>query len=238
MHRSPIGLLAAASLASILVAPPSRADFVGYFFDLDVINVGGSDYIALDVHGQFDHPLDTVTSVFNARIATVDGEAFHHNDLNTLGGLHGTWDVHWTANIPELGLTPLNDSFVLIGGVPGSSNTTALDAAFDPSTAPFPPTDSGWFNAVPENLQGRVDPSTLRTHLGRFILATVQVGQIITYASNLTYDRGPGTEARYAWDGGIGSGPTYEIALVPAPAVAVVLLAGLLGARPLRRRGG
>lgn len=214
------------------------ADFLGYLFDTDVVSVGGSDYFVCDVYAQFDDPLDTVTAVFNANIATVTGSSFHHNDFETLSGSPGTWGIWATANLPSLGLTPINDSFVLIGGPIGTppTNTTELDASFDPPTAPMPPANSGWYNAEPANLQGRVHPGTLRTQIGRFVLESFGIGALMTFAANLAYDHGPDTPVRYAWDDGQGSGPTATVYLIPAPSAAVVLLAGAI-ARGRRRRG-
>lgn len=234
--RSSLAIALAASGGFAAICP---ADFIGYVFDTYVVNVSGVDHFVCDIYGQFDDPLDTVTSVFNANIATVTGTAFHHNDFETLAGGPGTWGIWATANLPQLGLVPTNDSFVMIGGPfsPGATNTTSLEGVFDPPTAPMPPANCGWFNAEPSNLQGRVAPATLRTQIGRFVLESFSSGPIMTFAANLAYDQGPGTDIRYAWDGGQGSGPTTTIALIPTPAAATVLLALSIGARRDRRRG-
>lgn len=138
------GALAAGLMGTCCLAGTASADFVGWFFDSYATNVAGGDYAVIDVYAQFDGTTDTVLNVFNSMISNSGGSAFNHNDFNTLSGQPGSWAVQQTANLPSLGLTPDNDSFVLIGGTYGSANNTALDPSFSPSTAPVPrPTPAG-----------------------------------------------------------------------------------------------
>lgn len=165
------GALAAGLMGTCCLAGTASADFVGWFFDSYATNVAGGDYAVIDVYAQFDGTTDTVLNVFNSMISNSGGSAFYHNDFNTLSGQPGAWSIQQTANLPSLGLTPSNDSFVLIGGTYGSANNTSLDPSFTPSTAAVPPINAGWFTNNPTALQGRVDPNTLRTFVARFVVS-------------------------------------------------------------------
>ena len=187
------------------------------------------------MYAQFDGTTDTVLNVFNSMISNSGGSAFYHNDFNTLSGQPGTWSIQQTANLPSLGLTPDNDSFVLIGGTYGSANNTALDPSFSPSTAPVPPANAGWFTSNPTALQGRVDSNTLRTFVARFVKVGIGTSESLMWAANIGYNQGLGTPAQFGYDNGQGSGPSISVAYVPAPgAIALLGLAGLAGRR---RRG-
>ena len=166
---APFRLMAAAAVLG--VSSVSLADFVDWHFESYPVSVAGADYAVVDVYAQFDGTTDTVLNVFNSSISNANGSAFHHNDFNTLSGQPGTWSIQQTANLPSLGLTPSNDSFVLIGGTYGSANNTSLDPSFTPSTAAVPPINAGWFTNNPTALQGRVDPNTLRTFVARFVVS-------------------------------------------------------------------
>lgn len=232
MSKSMFALGAAAALG---IGGAASASFVGVFAESYAVNVGGSDYAVIDISIQFDNPNDTVLNLFNTEIFNMNGTAFHHNDFNTLAALPGTWSVTQTANLPALGLVPTNDSFVLIGGPIGSTNTTALDPSFTPATAAVPPVNAGWFNSSPPNLQGRVDAGTLRTFVGRFVIAGISSAETLSFAFNMGFNQGLGTGAQFAYNNGAGRGPAFEIAYVPAPGAAALLgLAGLAGRR--RRR--
>lgn len=230
--------LAIATVLSLWVAVPSRGDFVGFHFDQYAVAVGGVQYAVIDAYAQFDSFNDTVLNVFNAQIDTPLAGGFHQNDLATLSGQPGHWSVTLSSDLPSAGVTPANDSFVLIGGPIGNANSTSLDPNFSPPNGLEPPPGAGWFNSNPTNLQGRVDPSTLRTWIARFTLANpVGATLLMTFAANLGYNEGLGTPARFAWNDGQGSGPTFEI-IIPTPAVAAMLaLAGLAGGRSRRSHG-
>ena len=227
------GLLAAGLAGASLCGSAASADFVGWYFDSYAVNVSGADYAVIDVYAQMDMTTDTVLNVFNSNISNVNGTAFHHNDFNTLAGQPGSWSVQQTANLPALGLVPANDSFVLIGGSIGSLNTTALDPSFTPPTAPVPPANAGWFNSSPPNLQGRVDPATLRTWVGRFVRLGIDTSECLSFAANMGYNQGLGTPAQFAWDNGQGSGPTSFVC-IPGPSTLALLC--VAGFRSRRRR--
>jgi hypothetical protein len=227
----------AASLAAACVAASASAEFTGWVFDHYAS--GDQQYFVVDVYAQFDDPLDTVLSVFNAQIGTSAGMALRHNDFNTLSGLPGAWNVTHSGTIPGV-VDASVDSFVMIGGPIGGLNTTELDGLFVPGTGGAVPTNAGWFNAEPSNLQGRADADTMRTWVGRFVRdLTWGDGLILSYGANLAYDQGPGTDLRYGWDDGEGSGPVTFI-YIPAPSVAVGLLFGgaAVGRRRSRAAGG
>ncbi|MGA1516212.1 MAG: hypothetical protein ACO396_00410, partial [Phycisphaerales bacterium] len=151
------------AIAALGMGAAASAEFVGVYADSYAVNVSGADYAVIDIYIQFDNSADTVLNLFNTEIFNMGGSAFHHNDFNTLSGQPGTWSVQQTANLPALGLVPDNDSFVLIGGPIGSTNNTALDPSFSPSTAPVPPLNAGWFTSNPPALPGRAAATTLRT---------------------------------------------------------------------------
>jgi hypothetical protein len=219
----------------MFIAGSASATFVGWFFESYAVEANGTSYAVIDAFAQFDNATDTVLNVFNAQISITDGTGFHHNDFNTLSGLAGAWNVTGSGNIPGV-VDAAIDSFVLIGGVIGGTNSTSLDPSFSPSTGPFIATDAGWFNSNPPSLQGRVNADTLRTWVARFVSVGTDTARSLSFAANMGYNQGLGTPAQFAFDNGQGFGPTSLVAFVPAPgAIALLGMAGLLGSR--RRRG-
>lgn len=219
--------------AAAAVAASCPGGFVGYSFAIRDVESGGTAYVVVDVHASFDDPHDAVLSVFNARIELESGGSFHHDDIFTLSGLSGHWSPVMSLTIPDA-IDPEIDSFVRVGGPLGGASTTELDPIFDPPTARTPPIDSGWFNAAPANLQGRVDPDTLATHVARFVVESAAAPDVLNFAANLSYESGGTTEVRYAWDDGAGSGPVATIA-IPAPPAWAMAAIGAASARPRRR---
>ena len=214
MHvkKSLLSLSASSVVAVAGLTGSAAADFVGWVLDASAVTINGTVYSVVDVYGQFDNSADTILNVFNAAVSNLGGSAFHHNDFNTLSGQPGTWSVLQTTNLPSLGLTEANDSFVRVGGAIGSSNTTALEPGFTSPTAPVPPEDSGWFNSNPPNLQGRVNASTLRTHVARFVILGDDIPETLSFAANCGYNKGLGTPAQFAFDDPLGSGPASTVA--------------------------
>jgi hypothetical protein len=203
------------------IATSASATFVGWFFESYAVD----NFAVIDVYAQFDNATDTVLNVFNSQISITDGTGFHHNDL--AGG-------DWQPQATPATQAP-TDSFVLVGGSVGFANTTSLDPSFTPSNTPFVPSNAGWFNSNPPNLQGRVDAATLRTFVGRFVSVGTDTARSLSFAANLGYNQGLSTPAQFAFDDGQGFGPTSVVAFVPAPgAIALLGMAGLLGSR--RRR--
>jgi len=231
MRRTVLAIGGAAALGA---AGSASAAFVGAYFDSYAVNVGGANYAVIDAYAQFNSTADTVLSIFNTSISNVGGAAFHHNDFNTFSGQPGSWAVTACGNIPALGLVPTNDSFVLIGGPTSSTNTTSLDPSFTPATAAVPPNNAGWFNSSPPNLQGRVDPTTLRTFIGRFVKAGTSTAASLSFAFNMGFNQGAGTGNQFAYNNGAGRGPDFVVAYVPAPGALALL--GLAGFAARRRR--
>ncbi|MGA1046325.1 MAG: thrombospondin type 3 repeat-containing protein, partial [Phycisphaerales bacterium] len=207
-----ISLSISTAIAAGGLAGSASADFVGWVLEASALTVDGTVYSVVDVYGQFDDNADTVLNIFNSQISNLGGAAFHHNDFNTLSGQPGTWSVQQTANLPSLGLTEATDSFVRVGGPVGSNNSTSLDPSFSSSTAPVPPEDAGWFNSNPPNLQGRVNASTLRTHVARFVIEGTDIPETLSFAANCGYNKGIGTPAQFAFDDPLGSGPASTVA--------------------------
>ena len=112
MNRPSRSSLAIALAASGGFAATCPADFIGYVFDTYVVNVSGVDHFVCDIYGQFDDPLDTVSSVFNAQVSTPTGAVFHHDDFHTLSGQPGAWSVEHSGDIPGV-VDASIDSFVL-----------------------------------------------------------------------------------------------------------------------------
>ncbi len=202
------------SAVLLAAAQVVHANFVSWVFETSTTNQGGVTYSVIDVYAQFDNSADTILNVFNLKASNVGGAAFHHDDLNILSGLDGSWSVQQTANLPSLGVVAADDSFVLIGGPIGSTNTTSLDPNFSPSTAATPPLDAGWFNSNPPNLQGRCDPATLRTFVARMVIAGSDVPETLSWAANAGYNQGIGTNAQFVDPDPIGSGAVHEVGYV------------------------
>lgn len=231
MRRTVLAIGGAAALGA---AGSASAAFVGAYFDSYAVNVGGVNYAVIDAYAQFDNTADTVLSIFNTSISNIGGAAFKHNDSSTLGAGPGSWSVTACLDIPGIGVVPTNDSFVTIGGTPGPTNTTSLDPTFTPATAAVPPNNAGWFNSSPPNLQGRVNSTTLRTFIGRFVKTGISTPAALSFAFNMGYNQGSGTGNQFAYNNGAGRGPEFVVAYVPAPGALALL--GLAGFAARRRR--
>ena len=231
MRRTVLAIGGAAALGA---AGSASAAFVGAYFDSYAVNVGGVNYAVIDAYAQFDNTADTVLSIFNTSISNIGGAAFKHNDSSTLGGGPGSWAVTACLDIPLIGIVPTNDSFVTIGGAPGATNTTSLDPTFTPATAAVPPNNAGWFNSSPPNLQGRVNSTTLRTFIGRFVKTGISTPAALSFAFNMGFNQGAGTGNQFAYNNGAGRGPEFIVAYVPAPGALALL--GLAGFAARRRR--
>lgn len=229
--------LATLGACSALAATSAlSADFTGigsdgwYGMNLDGSSgsLGDAEFLVIDIYAQFDsNETDgfsaadsTVLSVFDADIAMSDSRSFNQADV-----AGGSWDPKFSFDLPSAGSRPWVDSFVAIGGNPGSTNNTNLDPNFDPSTGGFVPSGAGWFTGAPEALQGRVDGNG-ETFLGRFVISnTDAIGESINVSVDVSYNYGIGTGTYF----GTGSG-SWEI--VPAPgALALLGLGGIVARR-------
>jgi hypothetical protein len=169
-----------------LISQVGPGAFVGWHFEKYPVEVAGTEYRVIDVFAEFDESDAVVLNVFDSNIENNGMTPFHHNDISTLNQLPGTWLVQQSLNLPEAGITPQNDSFVLIGGPIGSANNTVLDPSFNPATAPVPPANAGWFTGNPPALQGKVDPLTRRTFVARFVIESGS-GEVLDWSANLGY---------------------------------------------------
>ena len=165
---------------------PDECDnsFLGYSFESALVQDDSGYYTVTDVYAAFSSPYDTLLNIFNVQVWPSSGAGFVQNDL--AGG-------HWSPTFCSPSTVSL-DSFVLIGGLPTSANTTFLDPAFGKGTQSVPPMDAGWFNSNPINLQGRVDPKTLRTWIGRFVHEGCDASVFLLFKGTprTTKESGPG----------------------------------------------
>jgi hypothetical protein len=176
-------LVSALLAASIAAASAPAADFVGFVGEGVTVSTAGGDRYVIDVFAEFAQSSVNVVNVFDASISNGNGTAFFHSDLNTIQSLAGTWSP--ASSLAIAGANPAVDSFVTIGGTPGSSNTTTLDPNFSPATASVPPADSGWYNSSPLNGNGVADPTTRRVLIGRFVTATP--GDVLEFSAWITF---------------------------------------------------
>jgi hypothetical protein len=221
------GVLALGAATGMFIAGTASAAFVGLFADSYSVTdpSNGVSYAVIDLYAQFDNTTGTVVSVFNANIGISNGTGFHHKDFNTADDEPGAWSPTLTGS--AVNNRPY-DSFVLIGGTTGGANTTSLDPNFSPNSGPFIPANAGWFNSNPPNLQGRVNSTTLRTWLGRFVSEGVTTSRNLNVTMTVSWNDGIGTPGGQDLR-------TGSFAYVPAPgAVALLALGGLVGGR--RRR--
>lgn len=199
-----------------MTATSANAGFVGMNVVPSTTVVGLDTFYVFRVFARFNSPNDTVLS-FSGLNATPTGLCWH-NDMLTGGqssNVSGTWNPS-LANPQTAGL----DSWLTVGGVPGLGNSTSAPW-FD---QPCLPQGAGVFNSNPPNLQGRVNPGTLETLIGQFVMRN----QIVVWTTNITlsFNQGLGTAGQFA---------NSSFTLVPTPGgFAVLALAGLAGTR--RRR--
>ncbi|MGA1225454.1 MAG: BACON domain-containing protein, partial [Phycisphaerales bacterium] len=175
-----------AMAAAIAGAPGvvEAADFVGFVGEPSIIDSAGVEYSVIDVYAEFAQSTVVVVNAFNASISNTGATAFHHSDLNTFQSLPGTWSPGASLALP--GLDPAVDSFVIIGGSPGSANTTALDPNFSPATAPIPPANAGWYNSNPPNAQG-VASASGRVFIGRFVVVGSATPDTLAFTASVTF---------------------------------------------------
>jgi predicted outer membrane repeat protein len=175
-----------------------NADFLGWVKDATVLPDGN---VQTRVYASMSGTNGTVLNAFKPHylggpIGSLAAGNFRHVDLlngNVAGFTVGTWNPTLTtaANVGS-------DSFVTIGGNAGDfTNTTTPDPGWGTAgwnQAGIPDTATagvaGWFNGNPPNLQGRVDPVTLRA----LVLATVSpLAKYGTINLEIGYNRGLGT---------------------------------------------
>jgi|SwirhirootsSR3_FD_contig_91_2553269_length_724_multi_3_in_0_out_0_1 MYXO-CTERM domain-containing protein len=198
-----MGVLAGA--AALAVTGFASAAFVGTDVQSSIIN----GKTVFKVYAVFNSASDVVLNVFGVNNIT---GAFFQSDF-----VGGSWAPQFT-NPADV----LTDSFVTVGGLPGFANSTNADPGWGGPgfNQPGIPAGAGWFNSNPPNLQGKVDPVTLKTFIAQFSYA----GAIDAFTTpvQIGYNQGIGTVTQF----GTGSFS------VPAPgAIALLGLAGLAGRR-------
>jgi hypothetical protein len=196
-----------AGAAALAVSGFASAGFVGMVVENEVID-GKSVF---RVYAEFNSANDVVLSVFG--VANIPVGGFFNSDF-----AGGSWAPQFTA--PGAGAV---DSFVTIGGAPGFANSTQADPTWGGAgfNQPGIPNGAGWFNSNPPNLQGKVNPATLRTLIAQFSFA----GEPVTFTSPIVvaFNQGLGTPTQFS------QGAFF---VVPTPgAIALLGLAGLAGRR-------
>lgn len=208
----------AAALAAASIASESQGAFVGLALHWTPVTIGGVNFLRWTIAAQFDGPTDTVLAVTD--LATTGGPASYsvHADAIAVaaGGavptnIAGTWNPR--AVLSDAGLAAA-DSYVTIGGVAGSGNSTQPDADWLAGgdadlrgwDRPDLPNNGaiGWFNAAPSNLQGRVGNSPgLASHEVRLMEVTRLCGfGLPIVAVTLSYTDGqPGSAVQVATAG-------------------------------------
>ena len=216
------------------VSSVASATFVEYY---TVKTSTSSGAVALDVYvlyARFNGATDTVLNAFNfngLNGATMNG--FYHKDnasynTSTLMKEFGTWNPSQTGAIAN---RPF-DSYLTIGGLPTSTNTTNADPSWTGAASwnrPDVPNglNVGWFNSNPPNLAGRVGGAgntADSVRLGQFVVdAGADIG---TFNLKIGYNNGvAGSPVQFAES-------TFTLGAIPAPgAIALLGLAGLAGRR-------
>jgi hypothetical protein len=146
----------AGSAALIACASAAHAGFVSLQSEKTVV----SGKNVWRVYATFNSANDVLISC--SGLQGLAGTLWNNSDF--LSGSGGSWNPQFTV---DAGV----DSYVTIGGTTGFANTTAADPswgalAFNQSGIP---NGAGWFNANPDNEQGKVDQVTLRTLIGQWV---------------------------------------------------------------------
>ena len=236
-----------AACLSLGVAGASSAVFTNCSVTTTIISVGGLNLCRAELFANFNGPTDTVLNVFNFQAQggwssnSAAASGFWHKDNSDYNGgvlsqQYGTW-------APQLiGSATLNrpfDSFLLIGGTPGATNTSNADPSWNSGGSGAHAGDSrgwnrpdlvnngtiGWFNSSPPNNQGRVGvaPNTAtQVKLAQFVLSQ---GRCL-----------PGFSLRLAYNNGAGGGVVFADGTYFCPTPGAIALLGLAGLTRRRRR--
>jgi len=215
------------------VSSAASATFVQYVVTKTSTTNSG---VALDVYNvfaRFNGATDTLLNAFNFN--RVDGSAtnmFYHKDNSDYNGgvlsqAYGTWAPQLTGSAS---LNRPFDSFLVIGGNAGATNSTNADPSWPAAGGGWNRADLpngfniGWFNSSPPNLQGRVGQvgnTATDVRVGQFVVGAGVDGG--TWNLKIGYNSGvSGAPVQFAET-------TFSL---PAPgAIALLGLAGLAGRR-------
>jgi len=227
--------LTALALAAA-VSSVSSATFVSYVVVKTSATSGGVSLDVYNVYARFDGATDTLLNCFNFnRTDSSVTNIFYHKDNSSYNGgilskQYGTWNPTLTGS-PTLNRP--YDSYLVIGGAPTATNTTAADPSWPAAGGGWNRPDvpnganAGWYNSSPPNFQGRVGvaPNTATdVKIGQFVVdAGIDGG---TWNLKIGYNNGvTGSPVQFAET-------SFQLGAVPAPgAIALLGLAGLAGRR-------
>lgn len=246
MRSIGIGLGAAALVAC--VASTASASFVSFVVTSSNVTLDGQNLVVYTLAARFDGAHDTVFRAFDLSSDSASSfVGFWHKDIHgdpatngMLSQAYGTWDPTKTgsssANRPY-------DSYLTIGGIARSGNTTAFDGNwFDDQhpeknswDRPDLPSNGGlgWFNKDSDSGQGTVGNSpnlpTTDVRLGQFVLSEGHTERTFSLSLKWGHEYSLSDDCQYSTSTfSLGNG-------IPAPgAVALLAVAGLW--TPRRRR--
>jgi len=211
----PLTLLGALCMADA----PAEAGFVGFDVTTTVQTSGGVDLIAYRLWARFNGPTDTVLNAFGLTGGATTG--FWHSDVYSSGlsQVAGTWCPSLTVAAPAL-----VDSYVTIGGVPGSTNGTVCPEPYDSIVMP-----TSWSVGAEAPTQGRVGSAgntATSVILAQFVLLASDLDPRL-FQLTIGYNSGnPGGSVQFA------SGSF----VIPEPGAGLLCALALLAGRG-RRRG-
>ena len=162
------------------------SQFLGWVGDSREVVLGGVSYAVIDVYASFDFATVEVVNVYGMTIGNAGGTAFVHDDF-----AGGSW-------LPSLSnpATAAADTFVVIGGEPGASNTTTLDPEFGGAMIDVPAAGAGWYNSSPPNLQGLSDPETGYTWIASFVTMPAASSETLEITGSISFKSYPGGPAQ------------------------------------------
>lgn len=180
-----LGLLLPLTFATIA----DSADFTRWVAESRKVVVANVEYAVVDVYAEFVQAGIQVVNAYEVNITNSRQSLFFQNDLSLLSGGSGSWVPTQSLELPTYGITAVNDSFVVIGGQPGGSNTTTLDPDFAVTTVNGVPTiRGGWYNSNPGNFQGQTDADG-RTWFARFVLPSSEGDASLSWTGSLKIGR-------------------------------------------------
>lgn len=186
-----------ASFGSLAIAGAASAAFNGIHVNEYFL---GSSFIA-DVYAGFTTTDDVLLNVYNVQANFSSGwDAMTHNNLFP--------GPSWSPQLVTSGMGQF-DSFVTIGGMPSFNNSSQADPNWGAAglNQAGIPSDAGWFNSNPPNLQGKAEQVELVNLLGestysgaatmvmRLVveLSAIDNGTTFSFAGALTFNQGLGT---------------------------------------------